>query len=94
MGTECLDKLRKLGHVINPKDKSGHVPQGRTVLVIDHKTALLHAADDRKADSSRTTGAFCHLFVYVGLVGPLDPTFSDNVSAMFPWARYRFPLVC
>ena len=58
MGAECLDKLRKLGHVINPKDKSGHVPQERTVLVIDHETALLHSAGDPGADSPRTTGAF------------------------------------
>ncbi len=58
MGTECLDKLRKLGHVINPKDKSGRVPQERTALVIDYETALLHAAGDHKADSPRTTGAF------------------------------------
>lgn len=58
MGTERLEQLKKLGHIINLKNNSGDVPQEITALVIDYDRSKLHAAGDPNADMPRTAAAF------------------------------------
>jgi len=58
IGDDCLNDLKKKGHIVNQKNKDGQVPQQRTVLVIDPDTGLMQAAGDPQADPPRTTAAF------------------------------------
>ncbi len=57
-GPDCLQQLQQWGHILNPKAPKGHVPQDRTVLVMDHKKRVLYVAGDPNADSPRTAAAF------------------------------------
>lgn len=58
MGAELRRQLQKRGHIINPNDSKGYVPQERTAIVIDPQSGMLCGAGDPNAVPERTAAAF------------------------------------